>query len=125
MVEDLLKKNNLKVTKQRIDVIKSIMKLEENSTIHNIASSVDMDLSTIYRIINVLIINNIIEKDVNFDNKNIYKIKNKHQHYIKCVKCNKIKEMNNCSFDNINIEDFEITNHSLKLEGICKECKER
>lgn len=124
MVEELLKKNNLKVTKQRVSVLKSIINLEDNATIHNIVSSVDIDKSTIYRILNTLINHNIIEKDINYDNLDYYKIRSNHKHYIKCVKCKKISELKNCPFDNMNVGDFEIINHSLKIEGICKECKE-
>ena len=124
MVEELLKKNNLKVTKQRVNLLESIIKLEDNATIHNIVNSVDMDKSTIYRIINTLITNNVIEKDINYDNIDYYKIKSNHKHYIKCVKCKKISKLEKCPFDNINVDDFEIINHSLKIEGICKECKE-
>lgn len=124
MVEELLKKNNLKVTKQRVGVLKSIINLEDNATIHNIVSSVDIDKSTIYRILNTLINHNIIEKDINYDNLDYYKIRSNHKHYIKCVKCKKISELKNCPFDNMNVGDFEIINHSLKIEGICKECKE-
>ena len=124
MVEDLLKNNNLKVTKQRVCVLKSIIKLEDNASIHNIVSSVDIDKSTVYRIINTLITNNVIEKDINYDNLDYYKLKSNHKHYIKCVKCKKIRKLDSCPFDNIDVDDFEVINHSLKIEGICKDCKE-
>ena len=124
MVEDLLKNNNLKVTKQRVSVLKSIIKLEDNASIHNIVSSVDIDKSTVYRIINTLITNNVIEKDINYDNLDYYKLKSNHKHYIKCVKCKKISALDSCPFDNVDVADFEVINHSLKIEGICKDCKE-
>ena len=124
MVEDLLKNNNLKVTKQRVCVLKSIIELEDNASIHNIVSSVDIDKSTVYRIINTLITNNVIEKDINYDNLDYYKLKSNHKHYIKCVKCKKISTLDSCPFDNVNVGDFEVINHSLKIEGICKDCKE-
>ena len=125
MVEDILKKNNLKITKQRIDVLKSIIKLEDTATITNIIYNCNIDKSTIYRILNVLVKHNIIIKDVNYNNDDYYMLKNNHKHYIKCVKCNKMKLLDKCPFDSIKVSDYEIINHSLKIEGICKECKER
>ena len=125
MLEELLKKKNLKVTKQRVSVLESIIKLEESATIHNIENNVDMDKSTVYRIINILIDNDIIKKDINYNSIDYFRLKNNHKHYIKCVKCKKIKNLDSCPFDDINIGDFEIINHSLEIEGICKECKER
>ena len=124
MVEDILKKNNLKVTKQRIDVLKSIIKLEDTATITNIIYNCNIDKSTIYRILNVLVKHNIIIKDVNYNNDDYYMLKNNHKHYIKCVKCNKTIKLDKCPIDVININDFEIINHNLKIEGICKKCRE-
>ena len=123
MVEDILKKNNLKVTKQRIDVLESIIKLEDAATITNIIKNCNMDKSTIYRILDTLVKHNIIIKDINYNNDDYYMLKSNHKHYIKCVKCNKMKLLDKCPFDNIKVRDYEIINHSLKIEGICKECR--
>ena len=125
MVESVLKSNSLKVTKQRIDLLEAIIKLEDNATITNIISNCNMDKSTIYRILNTLVKHNIIIKDVNYDNIDYYVLKSNHKHYIKCIKCNKKMVLDKCPFDDIKLNDYEIINHSLKLEGICKECKER
>ena len=124
MVEDILKNNNLKITKQRIDVLKSIIKLEDNATITNIINNCNMDKSTIYRILNTLVKHNIIIKDVNYNNDDYYMLKSNHKHYIKCVKCNKMQVLDNCQFDNIKVDNYEIIKHSLKIEGICKDCME-
>lgn len=124
MVEDILKNNNLKITKQRIDVLKSIIKLEDNATITNIINNCNMDKSTIYRILNTLVKHNIIIKDVNYNNDDYYMLKSHHKHYIKCVKCNKMQVLDNCPFDNIKVDNYEIIKHSLKIEGICKDCME-
>ena len=124
MVEDILKKINLKVTKQRIDVLKNIIKLEDDATITNIINNCNIDKSTIYRKLNTLVEKNIIIKDINYNNDDYYMLKSNHRHYIKCVKCNKMKLLDKCPFDNIKVNDYEIINHSLKIEGICKECRE-
>ena len=123
MLEDILKSKNLKVTKQRINVLKNIVKLEDDATIINIINSCNMDTSTVYRIINTFITHNIIIKDVNYNNNDYYMLKSNHKHYIKCVKCNKKILFDSCPIDNIKVNDYEIINHSLKIEGICNECR--
>lgn len=123
MLEDILKSKNLKVTKQRINVLKNIVKLEDDATIINIINSCNMDKSTVYRIINTFITHNIIIKDVNYNNNDYYMLKSNHKHYIKCVKCNKKILFDSCPIDNIKVNDYEIINHSLKIEGICNECR--
>lgn len=123
MLEDILRSKNLKITKQRITVIKSIVNLEDNATIINIINSCNMDKSTVYRIINTLVTHNILIKDVNYNNNDYYMLKSNHKHYIKCVKCNKKILFDSCPIDNIKVNNYEIINHSLKLEGICNECR--
>ena len=79
---------------------------------------------TIYRILNSLVKHNIVIKDINYNNDDYYMLKSNHKHYIKCIKCNKMKLLDECPFDSIKVSDYEIINHSLKIEGICKECRE-
>lgn len=123
MIYQILKNNNLKITRQRKEILGAIDKLGNNATISEIIKLVDIDKSTVYRNIDILIKNNIILKQVNYENKDYYVIASNHKHYVKCVKCFKIKELNNCPFDSINLDGFDIINHSLKIEGICEDCK--
>ena len=124
MIESLFKENNLKVTKQRLEIINIINKLKDKATISNIVKNVDMNRSTVYRIIDKLCSNNIVIKDINVNNKDYYVLKNNHKHYIKCIKCNSIKDLDECPFDNMEIDNFKIIKHSLKIDGICNKCQE-
>ncbi len=125
---DILKNNNLKVTKQRIEILDMINILGLNSSIKNISSKItDMDKSTIYRILNILYENGILEKIIGKDNQIIYVISDEHKHYMKCLKCGSIQEIDKCPFDdnknNSNINGFKVIRHSLIIEGICKNCQ--
>lgn len=122
MIDEILKKNNLKVTKHRIEIIDIVNNLDYDATINNIVKEANMDKSTVYRIIDVLTKNNILIKQVNYNNEDYYSIKEKHRHYIKCVKCNKISKLDKCPFDQCDINGFKIINHNVEIEGICKEC---
>lgn len=125
MIDKMFKNSNLKITKQRKEIIDIILELKNSATISNIIKKASMNKSTVYRIIDILVKNNILVKQINYDNNDYYVINEYHKHYIKCIKCNKIKELDNCPFDSINISGFEVINHSLKIEGICEDCKER
>lgn len=122
MIDKLFKENNLKVTKQRIEIINIISKLNSKATVKNIIKCASMNTSTVYRILDKMCKNNILVKCINSDNLEYFEIVTNHKHYIKCIKCNKEKQLDSCPFDNINIKDFKVVNHTLKMEGICKEC---
>lgn len=122
MIDELFKKNKLKVTKQRKEIVNIINDLDSAATINNILKKANMDKSTVYRIIDILIKNNILIKQINYNNDDYYILKEKHRHYIKCVKCNKVRELDKCPFDNESIDGFKIINHNVEIEGICKDC---
>ncbi len=127
--DDLFKKNHIKITKQRSMVIDSINELKENATLKNIVNMChNVDQSTIHRIIDLLIAKNIIEKRVNYDELVFYAIKEEHGHYFTCVKCHKREELLDCPLESIEKcfeeeKGYEILNHNVQINGICKECK--
>lgn len=61
-MEELLRKNKLKITRQRLEILNLINTLDDNATIKNISSKMKIDNSTMYRIIELLLEKNIIEK---------------------------------------------------------------
>ena len=70
MIDNILKSNDLKITKQRKQILSIINELNDNATIKNIIeNSKDIDKSTIYRIIELLINTCFI---VERNNNNIY-----------------------------------------------------
>ena len=92
MVEKVFKKNNIKLTKQRKEVYEL---LKEPQTVKDIINKkININPSTIYRIIEIFLKTNLIEEEL-FDNQIYYKIKNdEHVHYIKCIKCHKKEKLN-------------------------------
>lgn len=122
-MEDLLKNHDLKVTKNRVDILNIINKLSVKSTIKNIISKTNMDVSTVYRTLNTLEENNIIEKSI-INDEVVYMIKEEHKHYFKCIKCNKITEIEHCPIDlSDSLEGYKVLSHSLMVDGICNKCK--
>ena len=123
-MKDILILNNLKVTKQRIDILNTIEKLDFNASIKNIVNNLsNLDKSTIYRTLNIFEKKNIVTKMIGYNDEVIYVIEKKHMHYIKCLKCNKIQVINDCPLkNNIVTDNFKIIGHKLAFLGICKDC---
>lgn len=123
-MEELLRKNKLKITRQRLEILNLINALDDNATTKNISSKMKIDNSTMYRIIELLLEKNIIEKNLNYDNEIYFKIKGNHIHYIKCIKCHKKEKIEICPIENIEEKGFKILNHKIEIDGICTDCFE-
>lgn len=124
MIEKLLQDKHIKVTKQRVDVLNSIMNLEIPTIKNILDNNKEINKSTIYRIIDNLVSNNIVSKVIDENNEVIYILNINHNHYLKCIKCHKKVVMDNCPFDH-EIDGFQVINHYVNIEGICSSCQKK
>lgn len=120
-MENILKEKKLKITKNRILILNFIDE-KKYVTINDVMDNLNIDKSTIYRIIKILIEKDILSK-LTYSNEEFYTLTQNHLHILKCVICHNQTEINTCPFDNGNYNDFIITKHSLIIEGICKNCQ--
>lgn len=90
-----------------------------------------ISLSTIYRNLELLTREGIIKKSLIMDtNKAKYELnrEGEHRHYIVCVKCNQLKPLLSCPFNDMNIKkieedtEYKITAHKFELYGYCPNC---
>lgn len=134
-MQDLLKKYNIKVTKGRLNILNILLK-------ENHAVSVDyiyekclqenqaVDLSTVYRTMEIFENNHIVDKISLGDGKYNYKIKKEvHKHTLECSLCHKEVEIE-CPMVQIeelikNRTGFTLMEHNLSIKGICEECKKK
>lgn len=125
MIEELLRSKKLKVTRQRVEVLSVISDLGCSSTLKNIINSIsDMDISTIYRIISIFEESGVLSKIGGLNENVIYIIPDIHKHYIKCIRCNSVKEIDICPIDlDEYIDGYRIIRHSLVIDGICEKCQ--
>jgi Fur family peroxide stress response transcriptional regulator len=128
---NILREHNLKATPQRLEIINTIFiyghinidKLYEE--VKNKFSSVS--LATIYKNINAMITNSLLEEVKLPNEKSVYEIiKEKHAHLL-CNKCNNIIDVD-VSLDNIAKDvstklNFTVVQSDLVLSGICQDCK--
>lgn len=124
----------LKITKPRIDII---FILEQHNGLLSAQDIYDklrlkdvrVTLSTVYRSLEKLNRNNIINKVVlETDNQALYEYNRQvHHHFLVCKMCNKIKTIYSCPLEEYEKElakktGFAITGHKIEFYGYCKEC---
>ena len=129
-----LKSAGLKVTLPRLKILEV---LESSPSHHRSAEDIyrvlieqheEVGVATIYRVLSQFEESGIVHK-LNFENNQaVYELcgADHHDHLV-CVKCNKIIEFQDDVIEKhqIQIADkhgFELTDHSLYLYGLCKDC---
>lgn len=86
-----------------------------------------MSLSTVYRILDLFEEKGIVVKTY-FDNKSCYAINDGHKHFLTCLNCKTVVEIEHCPVPELEekIESsthFLITSHRLDFYGLCPECQ--
>lgn len=130
--EEILRSYGLKVTKPRETILKIIMESTEAidaESIKNAVAGEDLviNLSTVYRTLDLYHELGLVEKFDMGDNKYHYSMKEyHHDHALTCDLCHKIVHME-CPMTNIEKQiaketGFSITRHHLELGGLCKDC---
>jgi len=131
-----LKSAGLKVTLPRLKILEV---LEKSSNHHLSAEDIyralmeqheEVGVATIYRVLTQFEESGIVNK-LNFENNQaVYELSNvDHHDHLVCVKCNKIIEFQDDVIEQHQLQiakkyDFQLTDHSLYLYGLCKTCKE-
>lgn len=132
---DKLSSNNYKLTSQRKDILKVLLK---NSNRHLSAEELyvevkkinpDVGLATIYRSLEIFSEIGIVHQldfDKNFKRYEL-NLEGKHHHHLICNKCGKIIEFNDEVLEKFekNLEkdyNFRIYDHRIKFFGVCEEC---
>jgi Fur family ferric uptake transcriptional regulator len=133
--KEILKEKGIKITKGRTEIL-NILKNSENSLsaekIYQIyrKNNININLSTIYRTLELFEEKEIIEKITLNDGVFSYKLKSKtHRHHLECDICHKEVEIP-CPMLQIeemvqNRTGFTLTTHDLVMKGVCKDCKKK
>lgn len=130
-----LNHHGIKSTRQREAILMILKDSDTPITINQIRESLDtvgeyMDLSTIYRVLDVFEQKNIITKTVPLEpSQSVYDYKRHiHKHHLICTQCGTITIIEGCP-----LGDYEgkvsrdsgyiIDRHQLELYGLCPECQ--
>lgn len=129
------KRMGLKITPQRVEIYKELIGTAEHPSAEMLWRKVkevfpNVSLDTVNR--TLLTLNEIGSAFIvegSGDVKRFDGGPKNHQH-LRCVKCRKIIDFHDESFDNIEVPkaiagDFEVLRKTIYIEGICGECKTR
>lgn len=137
--KDMLRKKGLKVTSQRMLVLKL---MAERPGQHLAAEEIydlarqkypDIGLATVYRTVQVLVDLAIIDKVSLNDGLARYELgadhgSGHHHHHAICSRCGKIISFKGDLLDTLeqallDMSGFLVTDHEVKLHGYCRECR--
>lgn len=128
-VKEIFKAKGVKVTKARLSIYNLLKETDRCITADYIYSKCkDINLSTVYRTLEIFLEKGIVDKFELGEGKSSYKLKNEdiHKHILECDLCHKEIEVP-CPMQQIeeilrNQTGFKVKEHNLTLKGICKEC---
>lgn len=121
-------------TKQKQLILAIMKETDRPMSINEIYAQVVLTLpkiakSTIYRNIDSLLNQNLIDKYHLNDNEIFYKIKadsKEHKHFVICDDCKKVFDLPSCpihALENaMEEEGFIIKEHQIQITGLCKAC---
>ena len=133
--KDLFASQGIKNTKQRNLIFEALKQSDDPVTAEQIflkLKEVDasINLSTVYRILNIFVSKNLaIKSSISDDNKAMFEVNRmEHKHHLVCVGCKKILSIEDCPLERYekSLEektDFDIKGHKLEIFGYCPECK--
>lgn len=119
-----------KMTKSRkmiLDILKENKKPLSAEMIYDLLPKDEMNLSTVYRTLDLFLSNQIIIRSF-IDNVAYYYInKTDHKHYMICLDCHSLFEIDCHVIDDELLigkhRDFKVTHHDLTVYGYCKNCQ--
>lgn len=131
-MNNLLKEFGLKVTKARILVLESLEKSKyplDIETLYKKIKKSKIDLATLYRTMSSFEEKGIIRRvDLRKDTV-LYEMNRGHHHHIVCIKCREIEDFENKELEKVlniisrkSLKFKNITDHSLEMFGLCREC---
>jgi Fur family ferric uptake transcriptional regulator len=129
----LLKQNNLRVTNHRLCVLQVLHDIGKPAPVDQIILGLEHinshpDQATVYRIIDSLTGEQILQ-EVDFgDGKKRYEIAGDHHHHLVCEKCGHIDAIKDCLPEGFEekvrtTHRFNITHHNLEFFGLCNRCR--
>jgi Fe2+ or Zn2+ uptake regulation protein len=134
---EFLKKHNIKVTNQRIEILGVFLKFKNKFiSVEDIYEELNkknpgINMSTLYRNIDMLEKKGLLHKIINEKGCGLYSLIliEEHHHHIICEVCGRTTPIEYCPLNEIKEKlessGFELTSHKLELYGICKNCSKK
>lgn len=131
---NILGEQGCKNTKSRKVIVEILEKAEKPISAEEIFLRIkergsSVNLSTVYRTLDLLESKELVNKTRMGDGKAIYELTgNGHRHHLICTNCHKSVPIDMCPLEALQRDvgkktKFDITGHKLELYGICPDCK--
>lgn len=134
-LQTALKLNNLKVTTDRLELLKILQENAKPTSIaelHTIASrrNPNLNLTTVYRNMETMEEVGLVQKFNFGENQFLYELRNEqgHHHHLVCSNCKNIidleKTFRESFLDQVERRHgFKVTSHNFEIFGLCSECQ--
>jgi len=124
---EVLKQAGLKLTRPRKEILNALQKAEYPLRMKDIhkRSRNKADLASVYRTIHLFQKLGIVREVPLGEGYQRYELvgEGKHHHYILCVECGKLEDIDICLLDRVEkMTNFKILSHSMEFQGICLRC---
>ena len=133
--KEYLNKHGMKSTKQRNLIFNILNEVQNVMTAEDIylelrRADYSVNLSTVYRILELFIDKGIaLKSNLPENNQCVFELNRfEHKHHLICLKCKKVVCIDDCPLTEFehHLEqqtDFNITDHKLEIYGYCNNCK--
>lgn len=129
----IFKEKKLKLTPQRLAVYKYLMNTHEHPSAEVIYKALQpeyptMSLATVYKALKTLVEVGLVQ-ELNVGEGNFrYDGKAESHPHIQCIKCLKVDDLNDISFDDLNSQlqphtKYKVLSNKLYFYGICENCQ--
>jgi len=133
--ERALRAKGLRITHQRTEVFKALLKHTDHPTAENVFNQVrkhlkSISLDTVYRTIATFEEYGLIKRVHHIDNATRFDVNISNHHHLVCSKCNKIEDFYWPDFDQMK-PSWSISHWSqvgvkhVVIEGLCSNCKKK
>jgi Fur family ferric uptake transcriptional regulator len=128
---NLLKENGYKLTKQRCTILEALeggLPLSAEEILAQICQKCKVNLSTIYRNLNILLKMGMVRKVNSIDQSDHFELVRHHcNHALLCLECGEKVFFSECAFDQVvkEIESksrFKVKHHNFEIYGLCPKC---
>jgi Fur family transcriptional regulator, ferric uptake regulator len=129
-----LRAGGLKPTRQRLRVLQELAAETSDVTATELHRRLRADgdrigLATIYRTLNALASNGVIDSFAHHPGESCYRLcGDGHHHHLICTSCHRVVELEECGLDSWLAKvaasaDFEPTDHRVEVLGLCSDCR--
>ncbi|HHW00023.1 MAG TPA: transcriptional repressor [Clostridiaceae bacterium] len=134
--ENIISRQGYRNTKSRAAVVEILENAEiplsaEDIYLRMKESGRSASLSTVYRILELMENNRLVERTSVNNNKAMFTlVRSGHKHHLICTSCHKMVALGGCPLKGLESDisretQFDITGHRLEVYGICPECRKR